>query len=80
MDNESLPIKGETRHLFKSETGYMNLLQSSDQGSCSLFRNYYSPSFRAELKTVPLNFVVKQYCITTVFTTKFNRTDVTYSL
>ena len=58
MDNESLPIKGETRHLFKSETGYMNLLQSSDQGSCSLFRNYYSPSFRAELKTVPLNFVV----------------------
>ena len=37
MDKESLPIKGETRHLFKSETGYMNLLQSSDQGSCSLF-------------------------------------------
>ena len=58
MDNESLPIKGETRHLFKSETGFMNLLQSSDQGSCSLFKNYYSSSFRAEVKTVLLNFVV----------------------
>ena len=49
MDKESLPIKGETRHLFKSETGYMNLLQSSDQGSCSLFKKYYSSPFRAEL-------------------------------
>ena len=52
MDNESLPIKGETRHLFKSETGFMNLLQSSDQGSCSLFKNHYFSSFRAKLLTV----------------------------
>ena len=40
MEEEEAIIKGietnETRYLYKAETGYMNILQTSDHGKCDI--------------------------------------------